>query len=133
MSLLMPACGAVCAQSVTQHIGRVKSKENRTAISISEPLVQCCLPEPATKLMARADQIRRIPPASIAVAALLILVSLLFAIACARIVQPAGNGSVLQFAVGAICFYAAALAGYRIFLRFFPLRDGPVVPGENEF
>ena len=83
--------------------------------------------------MAKADKIRRIPPASIAVAALLILMSLLFGIVCARTVQPAANGSVLQVAVGAICFYAAALAGYRIFLRFFPLREGPVVAGENDF
>lgn len=44
-----------------------------------------------------------------------------------------GNGILLELVAGVVCFYAVALAGYRIVLWRFPLQEGLVTGGSAEF
>jgi acetyltransferase-like isoleucine patch superfamily enzyme len=83
--------------------------------------------------MPRREHPRKIPAASFTVAALVIGLSVLAGGGSAREVRALGNGPLLQFAAAVFSFYAVALAGYRSFLWFFPLQEGPVVAGRTAF
>src|SRR5437016_3060006 len=79
------------------------------------------------------EQIRKIPAASIAVVAVVLVFSVLAAIKSAWAIGALGRGMLLQLPAAAVCFYAIALVAYRAFLRFFPLEEGPVQKGRSEF
>jgi hypothetical protein len=83
--------------------------------------------------MPPSERIRKIPAASIAVVALVLGLSVLAGVKSAWEIGSLGKGMLLQIPAALISFYTIALAGYRAFLRLFPLQEGPVLSGQTEF